>query len=704
MEFKNLFQPIKIGKMTVPNRIVHAPTDISTCTTEGEVTERLIAYNEEIAKGGCGLIIIGASSPDRVTGRPSITAVSVDQDYFIPGLHRLAESMHKHGAKCAVQIQHPGRQAVYPRDKQISCSDMVTHIPGSSGHEVIYAEGEAKGKIARAMTVEEIYDLIEKFAEGAWRVQQAGFDAVELHGAHGYMIAQFMSPYTNKRTDRFGGSFDNRMRFVLEIIDRIHRKCGKDFPVMVRYSGEEWMPGSRKIDESIEIAKALEKAGVAALDISAGIFDAPGPTMDPMYYREGWNTYSAKAIKDNVSIPVITSHSLRNPEYCDRIIGEGQVDMIGLSRQLIADPYWANKAKAGQVKEIRRCISCLIGCWKDSLMVKHEMRCAINPAIGDTRFLDIQPAKISLKVAVVGGGIAGMEAARIATLRGHKVTIFEKENELGGILRTCCMVPPKDRMKWYMDWIREQTAALGVEVRLRTEAKPEMLKGYDVVLCGTGAKTVIPDIPGAAKAIRFEDVLVCTKKNCEYWPKEGKRDPAKVGNRVIIMGNHYAATDTAEMLGLRGKDITIVTEDKEFAPEIEPIHKEVMKMRFAGGNGQGLEGTPFKVPVKILTGTVVLEIKDNEAVMLDKEFNRFTVPFDTFILAETVPDDKLYQSLLSAGLLVANIGDSKFVRNVRGAMTDGAQAGLMLDDGLFMNANNTLSCGLPLDVRKLTNV
>ena len=700
MAFEHIFTPIKIGKMVVPNRVVHVPTDISSANADGSISERVIAYHEEIAKGGCGLIIVGASTPDKETGRPTVTCVSVDADYLIPGLHRLAHAMQKHGAKCAVQIQHPGRQAAYPRKGQISCSDMISDLPGSAGHEVIYAGDKAHGKIAREMTVEEVYDLIEKFAEGAWRVQQAGFDAVELHGAHGYMIAQFMSPYTNKRNDRFGGSLQNRMRFVLEIIDRIKMKCGPDFPIMVRYSGEEWMPGSRKIDETVEIAKMLEAAGVAMLDISAGIFDAPGPTMDPMYYQEGWNTYAAEAVKKAVKIPVCTSHTLRHPEYCDKIIAEGKTDLVGLSRQLIADPYWADKAKAGKTEEIRTCISCLVGCWKESLMIKREMRCAINPAIGDERFLNLQPARKSLKVAIVGGGIAGMEAARIATLRGHKCTIFEKDNELGGILRTCCMVPPKSKMKWYMDWIRRQIKELGVEVKLRTTADVDKLKEYDVVLCGTGAKTVIPQVPGIEKAVRFEDVLVCTKKNCEYWPEDGKREPAKIGQRVLVYGNHYGATDTAEAIALRGKEVILVTEDSEFAPDIEPIHKEVMKMRFAGGNGQALEGNPIKIPVQIKLNTSLYEIKDGEVTLINNRFEKETIKVDTVILGKTEPDSELYDSLIAAGLKVANIGDSKMVRNVRGAMTDGAEAALILDDDIFMNANNMLSCALPTDVKR----
>ena len=248
MAFDNIFQPITINKMVVPNRVVHVPTDISTANADGSINERIIAYHEEIAKGGTGLIIVGASTPDKDTGRPTVTCVSADADYLIPGLHRLAKSMQRHGAKCAVQIQHPGRQAAYPRHSQISCSDMISDLPGSAGHEVIYAGGKAHGKVARAMTVEEIYEMIDKYAEAAWRVKEAGFDAVELHGAHGYMIAQFMSPATNTRNDRFGGKFENRMRFPIEILRGIRRKVGPDFPVMIRYCAEECKPDGRFLD------------------------------------------------------------------------------------------------------------------------------------------------------------------------------------------------------------------------------------------------------------------------------------------------------------------------------------------------------------------------------------------------------------------------------------------------------------------------
>ncbi|MEA5002987.1 MAG: FAD-dependent oxidoreductase, partial [Christensenella sp.] len=333
---------------------------------------------------------------------------------------------------------------------------------------------------------------------------------------------------------------------------------------------------------------------------------------------------------------------------------------------------------------------------------KHEMRCAVNPAIGDERFLDMKVADKKLKVGIVGGGIAGMEAARIATLRGHDVTLYEKDSELGGILRTCCMVPPKGKMKWYMDWMRRQMKDLNVNIQMNTEATVDMLKGYDVVLCGTGSNPVTPDIPGKEKGVKFEDVLVCVKKNCEYWPECGKREPAKVGQKVVIYGNHYGATDTAEALALRGKEIIYVTQEAEFAPHIENVHKEVLKVRFAGGNGGGLpEEHPIKIPVDVKLSTTLLEVKDGSVVLMDSKFNKYEVECDTVVFGEYESNTTLYDELVAAGVLVGNIGDSRKIRNVRGAMTDGADMALMLGDGLFMNANNVLSSNLPMDVAKM---
>ena len=699
-KYPHLFTPIRIGNFEVPNRVCHVPTDISSANADGSINQRVITYHEEVAKGGCGFIICGASTPDKKTGRPTASCIAVDEDPLIPGLAELAEAMHRHGAKTSLQIQHPGRQAAWPRKDLISATDQVADIPASAGHEVVYAAAEAKGKGIRAMSIDEIYDLVDKFAEGAWRLQQAGFDSVELHGAHGYLIAQFMSPYVNKRNDRFGGSFASRMRFPLEIVHAIQFKCGPDFPIGIRYSGEEWIEGGRWLEESAKAAEMFEEHGVAFLDISAGIFEMPGPTMDPMYYQQGWNTYTAEEIKKHVDIPVITSHTLRDPEYCEKILAEGKTDMVGFSRQMIADPYWANKAAAGKKEEIRKCISCLVGCWQESLMIKRHMRCAINPAVGDERFIKFGPADKKLNVAVVGGGPAGLEAARIATLRGHNVTVFEKSNEIGGAILYCCTVHGKNKMKWYADWLRRQIANLGVEVKYETVPKAADLKAFDAVLVSTGSRVVRPDIPGvdSDRVCTFEDVLRCQMKNCEYWPEGGKPEPAKVGDTVLIWGDYYGAVDAAEKLGTAGKKIYIVTKNHEFAPWMEPCHKDIMVKRFKGGQGEGLSSKTLEHPVTIISDSSVLEIgKNGEVVLIDGEFERSTLKVDNVVLADVEVNDDLYTEYRKAGLVVTKIGDAKKVRNLRGAVTDGANIGLILNEDLKINANAEIIASLPTD-------
>lgn len=695
--YEHLFTPIQIGNMTVPNRICHVPTDVSSSNADGSVSERDIHHHSQIAKGGAGLIIVGATSPDGKTGRPTVTGLVADSDSCIPGLARLAEGMHKYGAKCVVQLQHPGRQCAVPRYNTMSATDMVVKLPWSAGHEIVYENAEEKGKPVRAMTTEEVVDMVDKFSEAAWRVKQAGFDGVELHAAHGYLISQFMSPYLNKRIDRWGGSFENRMRFPLAIISSIQKKCGKNFPILVRYSADEWVEGGRELEESVRMAVEFERAGVAALDLSQCIQESPGAGFDPMYYPEGWTVYASQAVKKAVSIPVINSHTFRNPDYCDHLVESGDTDMIGLARQLLCDPYWPMKAYMGKPEQIRRCISCLTGCWQESMMAKKEIGCAINPACGHMEFDDLKPAAAPLKVGIVGGGPAGMEAARIATVRGHKVTLFEKTGELGGAILGCCMAPGKEKMKWYADWIRGQIKDLNVDVRLHTSPTVEQLKEFDVVLNATGAVSYVPECIGAERVVPFEEAIACPKVTCPFHPKDRKM--RKTGEKVLVWGDHYAAADTAAALAGMGKDVTIVTDKKEFAASVEVIHMYVLRKRFAQTDAEALHSEPFKYPVKVYENSTVYSIEDGKVVLMDKNFQRTELAIDDVITCNTRSNTALFDELMAAGVPVVNAGDSKAPRNLHAAVMEGATFGLKLEESVLMNPNHSVVDDLPADVR-----
>lgn len=695
--YEHLFTPIQIGNMTVPNRICHVPTDVSSSNADGSVSERDIHHHSQIAKGGAGLIIVGATSPDGQTGRPTVTGLVADSDSCIPGLARLAEGMHKYGAKCVVQLQHPGRQCAIPRYNTMSATDMVVKLPWSAGHEIVYENAEEKGKPVRAMTTEEVVDMVDKFSEAAWRVKQAGFDGVELHAAHGYLISQFMSPYLNKRIDRWGGSFENRMRFPLAIISSIQKKCGRDFPILVRYSADEWVEGGRELEESVRMAVEFERAGVAALDLSQCIQESPGAGFDPMYYPEGWTVYASQAVKKAVSIPVINSHTFRNPDYCDHLVESGDTDMIGLARQLLCDPYWPMKAYMGKPEQIRRCISCLTGCWQESMMAKKEIGCAINPACGHMEFDDLKPAAAPLKVGIVGGGPAGMEAARIATVRGHKVTLFEKTGELGGAILGCCMAPGKEKMKWYADWIRGQIKDLNVDVRLHTCPTVDQLKEFDVVLNATGAVSYVPECIGAERVVPFEEAIACPKVNCPFHP--GDRKMRKTGEKVLVWGDHYAAADTAAALAGMGKDVTIVTDKKEFGASVEVIHMYVLRKRFAQTDAEALHSEPFKHPVKVYENSMVYSVEEGKVVLMDKNFRRTELAIDDVITCNTRSNTALFDELRAAGVPVVNAGDSKSPRNLHAAVMEGATFGLKLEESVLMNPNHSVVDDLPADVR-----
>lgn len=696
--YPNMFSPIKIGNMILKNRIVHVPTDSSSSNADGSVSERDIHHHAEIAKGGVGMLIVGATTPDSKTGRPTVTGLVADSDNFIPGLARLAKCIQRYGSKAVCQLQHPGRQAALPRHSYMSANDRVIKLPWSAGHEIVYENASEKGKAVRAMSTDEVLDMIELFAEAAWRVKAAGFDAVELHAAHGYLISDFMSPYLNYRTDRFGGSFENRMRFLLAIISKIQDKCGRDFPILVRYSVDEWVEGGRDLEESKFVAKTLEAAGIAALDLSQCLQETPGAGFDPMQYPEGWTMYASEAIKKIVNIPVINSHSLRNPDFCEQMIAEDKTDMVGLSRQLLADPYWPLKAQMGKTKDIRRCISCLTGCWQESMMAKKEITCAINPACGRKEFDEMKKTENPLAIAVIGGGPAGMEAARRAAVIGHNVTLFEKSKELGGAILGCCMVQGKEKMKWYADWLREQIVKLPITVKMGTSPSVNDLRKFDCVVNATGANSYVPEgvYGNVGKILGFEEVIACPKVNCEYHP--GGRKPAKVGENVVVWGDGYPAIDTATYLASIGKKVTVITDKREFGIGTEVIHMYVTRKRFQQTDAEALSSKPYKYPVTVIENSRIREVSDKGVLVENKNFETQVIECDDIVTCYVRSNNKFYQELQSAGITSFNIGDSSIPSNLSHAVREGAEFVLNLDNTFIVNGNGAVVNNLPLEV------
>jgi len=706
-KYPNLFKPLRIGSVVAKNRINFEPTAISCSNADGSVSELDIAVYSEIAKGGYSMINIGGCTPDSKTGRVTITGVIIDEDNMIPGLARLAKSIQKYGALAIPQIQHPGRQCPMPKGSIMSTNDQVVKLPWSAGHEIVFANAEEKGKEIRAMSTKEILDQVELWSLAAWRCQAAGMDAVCLHAAHGYLMSAFLSPYLNRRIDRFGGSFENRMLFTLSIIKEIHNKCGKDFPVIVRYSANEWVPGGIDTEESKKIAVALEQGGAAALDLSQCIQETPGAGFDPMQYNEGWTVYSAEAVKPLVKIPVIISHALRTPEVCESIIAEGKADMIGMCRGALADPYWPIKVQLGKPEKIRKCISCLTGCWQESLMAKKDIACAINPVCGDINFYNMDKEKSSraMKVAIVGGGPAGMEAARWAILRGHKPTIFEKKNELGGAILGCCLVPGKEKMKWYADWLRHEIRDLGVEVKMEHEPTLAELKSYEVVLNATGAVSYVPEVIGLKeRVVPLEEVFACPKTTCEFYPEGSGRKNRKLGEKVIIWGDHYAAADLVAFLGAAGKDVTVVTDRKEFGSSVEVIHMYVLRKRMAQGDAEALHSRPYKYPVKVFESSTLYEIGDKEVKIIDGNLNVTAIEVDDIVTCYTKSSTALadiFEKVNAAGIPVITVGDAISPRNLHAAVKEGASFSLKLDpDYCVKNPNEALLDDLPIDVRE----
>ena len=488
MKYKHIFEPYKLRGVTLKNRLISAPCERNYANTDGSVTQKYIDYVVERAKGGVGLINIESIYIDPV-GRGHIRQLGIHDDRLIPGLKRMTDAAHAHGAKIAAHLYAAGRES----------SSYITGLqpiaPSNVPCKIL-----AGGDMPRELTLEEIKDQIEKFGDAARRGVEAGFDVIVVHGAHGYIIGQFLSPFSNKRTDQYGGSFEKRMRFPLEVLAKIRSVVGRDVPIAYRMSADEKVEGGMTVDDSVRFSVALENAGIDLIDVSSGIYESIGWIAQSMAYPRGCLVEDGWKIKQKVGIPVSIVGRINHPDLAEEILASGKADFISLGRALHADPYWPLKAKEGRVDDIRICPACM-SC-SDQLATNNPITCAINPEAGRESELKIRPAARRKKVLVVGAGPAGMEAARVASLRGHKVILCEKSDKMGGQINYAAKPSHKKEFMGIVDYLETQLRKSAVEIRMGTAVTAELIENMnpEAVIIATGAEPAVPFTPGANKS------------------------------------------------------------------------------------------------------------------------------------------------------------------------------------------------------------
>ena len=620
--FPHLFTPGKIGSLTLKNRIMKAPQSSGMSNMDGTVSERLVRYYRQQAAGGAGMIIVEYAYVDDIGAKSAHCHLGISSNEHIPGLAWLAENIREQGAVPAIQIEHCGRQKFL--GTQPICAPSAIPWPKLWDQYGVQA-------VPHVLTIEEIQDIVHAFGDAALRAKQAGFELVEIHGAHGYLLTNFFSPTTNHRTDLYGGSLENRMRIYVEIVRDVRKKVGPDFPVTIRLSGTDYEPDGFPIEDTIELAKVLEKEGIDAFHISGGDHHTMIHQVSPMAIDVCHNVWAAEAIKKVVHVPVIASGSITLPEYAEEIIASGKGDFVGLGRPLWADPEWPLKAMEDRPEDIRPCIRCNEGCLERTFFNFKAITCAVNPTISREGELDLKPAAKPRKIAVVGGGPAGMEAARVCKLRGHEVTLFE-EKELGGLLHEASVPEFKSDIRPLCKYLITQIEKLGIPVEHK-KASAADLAGYDAVICATGSRPILPGVPGIDKPGVMDALEVLN----------GARKPE---GRIAVIGGGLVGTETALHLAEQGMHTTLVEMLPKIMNGVAATDQLAYSERIA------------KADMEVCTGTRLVSIGDGEITVSDRT-GTHTIPADSVIIAIGLKaQDSLYEELCAQGKEAYLVGDA----------------------------------------------
>lgn len=652
--------PGSIGSMKLKNRIVMAPLSTNFPSAQGEITPEFSAFYLERAKGGVGLIILEGANVDFPLGKSGYTQLRIDQDRFLPGLYQFVEMIHETGAKLALQLNHAGGM-LGDRDRS-----ELTPIAASA---LVYGKNK---RFAREAAVEEIHGIQQKFIAAAERARQCGFDAVELHGANGYLIASFLSPWTNHRTDQYGGSVENRARFACELVAGMRERLGERFPILFRISGDEMVAAGRHLDETAEVVTLLKQAGIACAHVSAGNHRIPQlparrAHIEPMSCPQGWKSAMAREIRARCDIPVIAVGTIRDVEVAERIANE-DADFVAMARQLIADPDWVNKARAGS--RIRKCLSCN-ACVMHRSYYGGKLRCCVNPRAG-VEYRTPRPSELAAAhpkaVAVVGGGPAGMQAALTAARRGHRVTLFEKGDRLGGALWAAGGIDLKCKIPWLCEWLAGELDALPVDIRLGTAATAALLErgGYEAVILATGstprvsaqaAKYLEGNPTGAGRVIQAADLL------------SGRQDAPVGAKRAVVLGAGLVGCEAAYKLAKLGLKVELLEGYRT---------KQNLIANTDQINGNELLFQLGVNRVRIHDHTRVISLDDRAVTACEGE-QTVVYPCDVVVLAQGLQSDNtLERELTRLGRQVVTAGDCNAPREIFYAIHEGFTAGMRL--------------------------
>jgi 2,4-dienoyl-CoA reductase-like NADH-dependent reductase (Old Yellow Enzyme family)/thioredoxin reductase len=633
-----LWEPVRIGQMELRNRIVMAPMGTKHASKEGYVTDQIKDYFEARAQGGTGLIIVEATLV-HPQGRGFQKLLEIFDDKFIPGLSELVGVIHKHEAKAAIQLQHCGRMA---KSRLTGMQPM--------GPSPIPAPG---GEVPKELTLEEIKEIIGYFADAAVRAKRAGFDGIEIHGAHGYLIDQFLSPSSNKRQDIYGGGVKNRSRLLTETIKAIKGAVGSGFPVWCRINGMEYgTEGGTTLEDAKETARLAQEAGADAIHVSAHGPKAPQhqQALKPI---SGVFAHLSQGIKEAVTVPVIVVGRI-TPEAGDRILAEGKADLVAIGKAFLTDPEIPNKMASGKVEDIRPCILCM-GCRDDLFDIGASVGCQVNPAVGKEAEFRTVPAKTAKKILVVGGGPAGMEASRVAALRGHKVTLWEKSSRLGGQLNYAAIPPYKNGIEPLIKYFQTQMDKVGVKVELGKAATANRVKKFkpQVAVVATGSIPIIPE--------------ACRKKSGNIMTAlEVLGGDKNIRERVVVVGGGRIGCEVAEFLAERYKDVMILEMLEEIGTDIGPSLRPAIIERLKAAG------------IRIETGIKITEITEKGVGGLRNGRSEF---FDaaTIVIAVGMKSERHLVSALE-GIVpeIHQVGDCIEPRRIREAIADGYHVGLKI--------------------------